>query len=507
MERAEALVTIKEVAAEVLSVDPDLVTETARFKEDLDADSLDLVELVMGLEERFDIEVPEDDLEGVTTIGQAVDLVLGEGRRVDNGATDSERRRARSPRPGPGRRHRPRREDAGRDRPRHVLVDARRRALDRGRHHALRPRPTCRCASAARSATSTRPPYLGAEGSAPRRPRHATRLRGRGRRARRRRRAPVRPGAQRGHRRHRCRRADHARGAGRHLQREGRGPGQPVPRPDDDGERDRGHDRDAVRLEGPELLRRHRVRGERQRDRRGGAAHPRRERRHRDDRRLRVVPDADRDLRVRAHDRAEHAQRRPRARVAAVRRRPRRVRHGRRRGRARARALGPRRRPRRAHLRRGRRLRPQRRRVPHHRAVARRRRRGRVHAARARRRRARPRRDRPRQRARHVDAAERRGRGRGDPQGVRRDAAAGHVDQGRHRSPHRRGRRDRGDRVPARVRATARCRRPRTSNGSATRSRSTSSPARRAPLAPAPALSNSFGFGGHNATLVLAPPS
>jgi acyl carrier protein len=76
MERADALVTIKEVAAEVLSVDPGQVTEAARFKEDLDADSLDLVELVMGLEERFDIEVPEDDLEGVTTIGQAVDLVL-----------------------------------------------------------------------------------------------------------------------------------------------------------------------------------------------------------------------------------------------------------------------------------------------------------------------------------------------------------------------------------------------------------------------------------------------
>ena len=68
--------TIKDVAAEVLSVEPDQVTEAARFKEDLDADSLDLVELVMGLEERFDIEVPEDDLEGVTTVGQAVDLVL-----------------------------------------------------------------------------------------------------------------------------------------------------------------------------------------------------------------------------------------------------------------------------------------------------------------------------------------------------------------------------------------------------------------------------------------------
>jgi acyl carrier protein len=76
MERADALATIKDVAAEVLSVEPDQVTETARFKEDLDADSLDLVELVMGLEERFDIEVPEDDLEGVTTVGQAVDLVL-----------------------------------------------------------------------------------------------------------------------------------------------------------------------------------------------------------------------------------------------------------------------------------------------------------------------------------------------------------------------------------------------------------------------------------------------
>jgi acyl carrier protein len=76
MERAQALDFLKEVAAEVLSVEPDQITETARFKEDLDADSLDLVELVMGLEERFDIEVPEDDLEGVTTVGQAVDLVM-----------------------------------------------------------------------------------------------------------------------------------------------------------------------------------------------------------------------------------------------------------------------------------------------------------------------------------------------------------------------------------------------------------------------------------------------
>jgi acyl carrier protein len=76
MERNEALDAIREVAAEVLSVDAGTVNEDARFKEDLDADSLDLVELVMGLEERFSIEVPEEDLEGVTTVGHAVDLVL-----------------------------------------------------------------------------------------------------------------------------------------------------------------------------------------------------------------------------------------------------------------------------------------------------------------------------------------------------------------------------------------------------------------------------------------------
>jgi acyl carrier protein len=76
MEREEVVVALREVAVDVLSVDPDAVVEEARFKEDLDADSLDLVELVMGLEERFDIEVPEDDLEGVTTVGHALDLVL-----------------------------------------------------------------------------------------------------------------------------------------------------------------------------------------------------------------------------------------------------------------------------------------------------------------------------------------------------------------------------------------------------------------------------------------------
>ena len=76
MEREEALSALREVAVEVLSVEPDQVVETSRFKEDLDADSLDLVELVMALEERLDIAVPEEDLENVGTVGQAVDLVM-----------------------------------------------------------------------------------------------------------------------------------------------------------------------------------------------------------------------------------------------------------------------------------------------------------------------------------------------------------------------------------------------------------------------------------------------
>ena len=63
-------------AVEVLSVDADKVVPEAKFGDDLDADSLDLVELVMGLEERFDISVPEEDLENVATVGQAVDLVV-----------------------------------------------------------------------------------------------------------------------------------------------------------------------------------------------------------------------------------------------------------------------------------------------------------------------------------------------------------------------------------------------------------------------------------------------
>lgn len=67
----------KAIAVEVLSVDAAKVTADAKFGEDLDADSLDLVELVMALEEEFDITVDEEELEGIETVGQAHGLVEG----------------------------------------------------------------------------------------------------------------------------------------------------------------------------------------------------------------------------------------------------------------------------------------------------------------------------------------------------------------------------------------------------------------------------------------------
>jgi acyl carrier protein len=69
--------TFKKCAVEVLQVSPEQITLEAKFGDDLDADSLDLVELVMALEEAFDIEVPEEELDGIVTIGQAYDLVIG----------------------------------------------------------------------------------------------------------------------------------------------------------------------------------------------------------------------------------------------------------------------------------------------------------------------------------------------------------------------------------------------------------------------------------------------
>ena len=76
MTREDVLATLCDVAVEVLGVTPDQVVEGASFKDDLDADSLDLVELVMALEEQLDIAVPEEDLDGIGTVGDALALLL-----------------------------------------------------------------------------------------------------------------------------------------------------------------------------------------------------------------------------------------------------------------------------------------------------------------------------------------------------------------------------------------------------------------------------------------------
>lgn len=67
----------KQCAVEVLAVEADQVIPEASFADDLDADSLDLVELVMALEEEFGVNVEEEELEGITTIGAAYDLING----------------------------------------------------------------------------------------------------------------------------------------------------------------------------------------------------------------------------------------------------------------------------------------------------------------------------------------------------------------------------------------------------------------------------------------------
>ena len=73
----ELFTRFRKCVVDVLSVPEDKVVPEASFGDDLDADSLDVVELVMALEEEFDIEVPEEELEGVDTVGKAYDLVAG----------------------------------------------------------------------------------------------------------------------------------------------------------------------------------------------------------------------------------------------------------------------------------------------------------------------------------------------------------------------------------------------------------------------------------------------
>ena len=70
---------MKEMIADQLSVDEDKITLESNFKDDLDADSLDLFELVMALEDEYNIEIPAEDLTDLTTVGAVMDYLKGKG--------------------------------------------------------------------------------------------------------------------------------------------------------------------------------------------------------------------------------------------------------------------------------------------------------------------------------------------------------------------------------------------------------------------------------------------
>lgn len=75
MDRLKNLAILQEVVAEVLAVEPGVIVEQAAFREDLGADSLDLIEIVMALEDQLGVSIPEQGLKEVITVGQALDLV------------------------------------------------------------------------------------------------------------------------------------------------------------------------------------------------------------------------------------------------------------------------------------------------------------------------------------------------------------------------------------------------------------------------------------------------
>jgi acyl carrier protein len=76
VDREKVTEDIRGILVEQLGVEPGEVREEASFQEDLNADSLDLVELIMEMEDRFKLKIPDEDAEKIVTVGDAVDYVM-----------------------------------------------------------------------------------------------------------------------------------------------------------------------------------------------------------------------------------------------------------------------------------------------------------------------------------------------------------------------------------------------------------------------------------------------
>ena len=70
---------MKEIISEQLSVEADTITENSNFKDDLAADSLDLFELVMALEDEYSVEIPAEDLQSLLTVGEVINYLKEKG--------------------------------------------------------------------------------------------------------------------------------------------------------------------------------------------------------------------------------------------------------------------------------------------------------------------------------------------------------------------------------------------------------------------------------------------
>lgn len=77
MDRAQVSERLKEVLVSELGLDGDKVNEEASFEEDLEVDSLGVVELLMALEDEFGVKIPDEEAENIHTVGEAVDMVHG----------------------------------------------------------------------------------------------------------------------------------------------------------------------------------------------------------------------------------------------------------------------------------------------------------------------------------------------------------------------------------------------------------------------------------------------